>query len=40
MNKLELYGELKNILNNNYSNENIILLTKNVAFQLSNNFES
>ena len=30
-----IYGELKNILNNNYTNESIILLTKNVAFQLS-----
>ena len=29
-----IYEELKNILNNNYTNESIILLTKNVAFQL------
>ena len=29
-----IYEELKNILNNNYTNESIILFTKNVAFQL------
>ena len=32
---LTIYEELENILNNNYTNENIILLTKNVIFQLS-----
>ena len=31
----EIYKELKNLLNNNFTNENIILLTKNVVFQLS-----
>ena len=30
-----IHEELKNILNNNYTNESIILLTKNVVFQLS-----
>ena len=32
---LMIHKELKNILNKNYTNENIILLTKNVIFQLS-----
>ena len=31
----EIYKELTNLLYNNYTNENIILLTKNVLFQLS-----
>ena len=32
---LMIHEELKNILNKNYTNESIILLTKNVVFQLS-----
>ena len=32
---LMIHKELTNILNNNYTNENIIVLTKNVIFQLS-----
>jgi len=32
---LMIHEELKNILKNNYTNESIILLTKNVVFQLS-----
>jgi len=31
----EIYKELQNFLKNNYTNENIILSSKNVAFQLS-----
>ena len=31
----EIYEELKNLLNNNFTNENIILSSKNVVFQLS-----
>ena len=31
----DIYTELKNILNDNYTNENIIIITNNAAFQLS-----